>query len=308
MFLDYDGTLSPIVERPDEAFMSDDMRAAVKRVSAIFTTIVVSGRAKDKVRNFIDLDENLMYAGSHGFDIAGPGGLAYQVGTRFLPLLSEAFALLSAAVAAIPGASVENNRFSVTVHWRLVDESRVAEVEALTREVLATQGGDLEIRSGKKVFEVRPNLKWDKGEAVKWLLSALSWRDAEDVIPFYLGDDTTDEDAFHALKCDVGRGVGILVSDTPETRATEVRLLWAALRRWSARRSRPAHERARSHWSLGAGALAALPCAGAASLPRTPWARGLTPHARARPSPPAPTPSLRHSLARQASRCAVAAM
>ena len=137
MFLDYDGTLSPIVERPDEAFMSDDMRAAVKRVSAIFTTIVVSGRAKDKVRNFIDLDENLMYAGSHGFDIAGPGGLAYQVGTRFLPLLSEAFALLSAAVAAIPGASVENNRFSVTVHWRLVDESRVAEVEAPSRERLA---------------------------------------------------------------------------------------------------------------------------------------------------------------------------
>lgn len=69
--------------------------------------------------------------------------------------------------------------------------------------------------------QIRPNLKWDKGEAVKWLLGALGWMDAEDVIPFYLGDDTTDEDAFHALSVDVGRGVGILVSDTPSTRATE---------------------------------------------------------------------------------------
>jgi len=95
LFLDYDGTLSPIVEQPDKAFMSDEMRASVKAIASVFTTIVVSGRAKDKVRNFIQLDD-LMYAGSHGFDISGPGGLAYQVGTRFLPTLQTgAFALLA---------------------------------------------------------------------------------------------------------------------------------------------------------------------------------------------------------------------
>ena len=70
--------------------------------------------------------------------------------------LCAAFELLTAAVAAVDGASVENNRFSVTVHWRLVDPARVDEVEAIVRDVLTgLAGSDLEIRSGKKVFEVR---------------------------------------------------------------------------------------------------------------------------------------------------------
>ncbi len=70
-FLDYDGTLSPIVDDPDRAVMSDSMRAAVKRVASRYVTAIVTGRSKEKVFEFVRLSE-LFYAGSHGFDISGP--------------------------------------------------------------------------------------------------------------------------------------------------------------------------------------------------------------------------------------------
>ena len=74
MFLDYDGTLTPIVSDPDAATLSDHMRDAVGKLSDKATVAIVSGRAREKLRNFVQLPE-LYYAGSHGFDIDGPGGI-----------------------------------------------------------------------------------------------------------------------------------------------------------------------------------------------------------------------------------------
>jgi trehalose 6-phosphate phosphatase len=71
MFLDYDGTLSPIVDDPDKAFMSSKMRRTVKKLAKCFPTAIVTGRCIDKVYNFVKLAE-LYYAGSHGMDIKGP--------------------------------------------------------------------------------------------------------------------------------------------------------------------------------------------------------------------------------------------
>ena len=74
VFLDYDGTLTPIVSDPDAATLSDHMRDAVGKLSDKATVAIVSGRAREKLRNFVQLPE-LYYAGSHGFDIDGPGGI-----------------------------------------------------------------------------------------------------------------------------------------------------------------------------------------------------------------------------------------
>lgn len=71
VFLDYDGTLTPIVSNPDEAYLSSSMRAAVQQVAQTFPTAVISGRGRDKVEAFVQLEE-LYYAGSHGLDIKGP--------------------------------------------------------------------------------------------------------------------------------------------------------------------------------------------------------------------------------------------
>jgi trehalose 6-phosphate phosphatase len=79
---------------------------------------------------------------------------------------------------------------------------------------LADHPEELKVTPGKMVYELQPKLDWDKGKAVLYLLEALGL-DSDDTVPFYLGDDITDEHAFEAL---AGRGIGVFVgrADDPE--------------------------------------------------------------------------------------------
>jgi alpha,alpha-trehalase len=183
------------------------MRATVKALAGLCTVAIVSGRDRADVKRLVGLDE-LVYAGSHGFDIAGPAGLEveHEEGGAFAAVVHRAAERLREALAPIEGALVEPKRFAVAVHYRQVAEGEVARVEAAVDQLLA-ETPDLRKTHGKKVFELRPRLDWDKGKAVLWLLEALGLH-GPDVLPFYLGDDTTDEDAFAAL---AERGIGILV-------------------------------------------------------------------------------------------------
>lgn len=220
VFLDYDGTLTPIVARPDLAVLSDKMRTRVARLAELCTVAIVSGRDRADVSRLVGLD-GLVYAGSHGFDIAGPGGLAkeHERAAEFLPALERAEERLRRGLAGIEGALVERKKFAIAVHYRLVAEEEVARMERAVAAV-AAELPDLRRTAGKKVFELRPRIDWDKGKAVLWLLGALGLRDAE-VLAFYVGDDETDEDAFVALE---GRGIGILVADGRQPSAASYRL------------------------------------------------------------------------------------
>lgn len=217
VFLDYDGTLTPIVDDPEQALLSDSQRAAVAELARHCFVAIVSGRELANVRAKVGL-ETVYYAGDHGFAIQGPAGSAiwHEQGAEFLDALEAARRRLEPQLAAVPGALLETKRYSLTVHYRRVAAERVAEVEALVDAVLAEQG-NLRKHHGKKVFELRPCLDWHKGKAVLWLLKALKL-DHAGVLPLYLGDDVTDEDAFQAL---AGRGIGILVSDTPRASAAD---------------------------------------------------------------------------------------
>ncbi|XP_020596683.1 probable trehalose-phosphate phosphatase 6 [Phalaenopsis equestris] len=229
MFLDYDGTLSPIVEDPDSAFMSESMRAAVKSLAKCFPTAIVSGRCRDKVFGFVQLAE-LYYAGSHGMDIKGPAkwpkhtnaqakAVLCQPASAFLPVINEAYNVLSEKIKLVPGAKLENNRFCLSVHFRCVEEKRWNGLAEEVRSVL-TAYPNLKLTQGRKVLEIRPTIEWDKGKALEYLLEELGFADCNDILPVYIGDDRTDEDAFKVLR-DRGQGFGILVSKFPkETCAT----------------------------------------------------------------------------------------
>ncbi|TVU37789.1 hypothetical protein EJB05_11124, partial [Eragrostis curvula] len=228
MFLDYDGTLSPIVEDPELAIMSEEMRDAVRRIAEHFPTAIVSGRCRDKVFEFVRLDE-LYYAGSHGMDIRGPTVQAndeeavhYQAGSEFLPLIDEVYRTLTSKMAPIPGALVENNKFCLSVHFRCVQEE---EWESLNKEVRSVlkEYPDLKLTHGRKVLEIRPSIKWDKGKALEFLLKSLGYMGRNDVFPIYIGDDRTDEDAFKVLR-NMGQGIGILVSKFPKETAASYSL------------------------------------------------------------------------------------
>jgi alpha,alpha-trehalase len=217
VFLDYDGTLTPIVDRPELAVLSEEMRGIVRDLAERCPVAVVSGRDRVDIERLVELD-GLVYAGSHGFDIAGPGGLRkeHERAAAFLPALDRAEERLRWEVAGIDGALVERKKFAIAVHYRLVAENEVAHVERAVAAV-AAEITDLRRTAAKKVFALRPRVDWDKGWAVLWLLTALGL-DREDVLPLYIGDDDTDEDAFAALK---GRGLGILVAEADHPTAAE---------------------------------------------------------------------------------------
>ena len=220
LFLDYDGTLTPIVARPELAILSDEMRATLRCLAERCTVAVVSGRDLPDVRKLVSVD-NLVYAGSHGFDIAGPGGFAKgsEHGAEFLPILAQAEKELREELAAIEGSLVERKHLSIATHYRLVSD---AEVSAVTEVVERVKAAHPELRKtdGKKVYELQPNIDWHKGKAVLWLLQTLDL-DGDDVLPIYIGDDITDEDAFRALQ---GRGLGIIVRDANRPTAANYQL------------------------------------------------------------------------------------
>lgn len=223
LFLDYDGTLSPIVDNPDHAFMSNAMRAAVRNVAKYIPTAIISGRSRETVRKFVGLKE-LYYAGSHGMDIMAPArpstdeevkeGNLYQPASEFLPMINEVFVTLVEITKNIEGAKVENNKFCVSVHYRNVDEKSWTTVAEYVQDTLKRYPR-LRLTHGRMVLEIRPVLKWDKGKAVEFLLESLGLSNCDDVVPIYVGDDRTDEDAFKFLR-EGERGFGILVTPAPK--------------------------------------------------------------------------------------------
>jgi alpha,alpha-trehalase len=218
VFLDYDGTLTPIVSDPKKASLSNSMRETLQALTTRSSVAILSGRDLDDVRQRVNID-TIIYAGSHGFDIAGPRGLRKQKATEFLPALNEAEKELREKLDDIAGALIERKCFSIAAHYRNVNESDFPKLERAVSEI-ATRHRELRRIDGKKVYELLPNIDWDKGKAVLWLLEQLGL-EGPDARPIYIGDDRTDEDAFRALE---QRGVGILVSEEPRVTAASYSL------------------------------------------------------------------------------------
>ena len=215
VFLDYDGTLTPIVDRPEDAIISESMREAVRALASRCTVCVVSGRDRPVVQELMGVDD-LVVAGSHGFDIWRPdaGTLEHEASGDFAGLLTRVTNRVRDEAGAIDGAVIEPKKVSVAVHYRLVADAERPRITALVDRLLAEHSDELKVTPGKMVYEIQPKLDWDKGKAVLHLLAALDL-DREEIVALYLGDDITDEHAFEALK---GRGIGVVVGnpDDPE--------------------------------------------------------------------------------------------
>ncbi len=215
VFLDYDGTLTPIVDRPEDATISESMRDAVSKLAERCPVCVVSGRDRPVVQELMGLD-NLIVAGSHGFDIWSPeeGTIEHDAGSGYEELLDETKARLKKEVDSIEGASVEPKKASVAVHYRLAAEEDRQEIKQSVDSILEDHPEDLKMTPGKMVYEVQPKLDWDKGKAVLYLLETLEL-DNQGVVPIYLGDDHTDEHAFEALES-IGLSIFVGYPDDPE--------------------------------------------------------------------------------------------
>ncbi len=206
LFLDFDGTLSPIVSDPGAARLVDGADEALKLVAGVCPVAILSGRDLADVRDRVGIP-GIWYAGSHGFELTGPDGAHHQneAAAVFVPVLESAAAELSRTLAEIPGVRVEHKRFAVAVHYREVVPEHVAEIVATAHGLGARNG--LRVTGGRMLVELRPDIDWDKGTTLAWIRDRIDPSCAR--LPIYIGDDLTDEDAFDAVRFD---GVGIVVA------------------------------------------------------------------------------------------------
>ncbi|KAG3120048.1 hypothetical protein PI124_g479 [Phytophthora idaei] len=214
IFLDYDGTLTPIVNDPALALLSPTMKNTLEKLREKFITGVITGRSLDKIQKFVSIPQ-LYYAGSHGFDIEGPDGTSIknQVAAQFLTDLHGVRDELGEKIKDIAGAEVEDNIFSVSLHYRNVDPTLRTQISSLAHTV-REQHPRIRMNEGKMVYEFKPKIDWNKGKALLWLLQALGLDELDDVYTIYIGDDTTDEDAFRLFQAHYNRkGVGIVVTE-----------------------------------------------------------------------------------------------
>ena len=195
--------------------ISESMRTVVRGLAQRCPVCVISGRDRRVVQQLMGVDD-LIVAGSHGFDIWSPsdGTLEHEAGGGFEELIGRVTDRVREEAKPIEGSQVEPKKASVALHYRHVPDADRPAVKAIVDHVLSQHPGELKVTPGKMVYEIQPKLDWDKGKAVLHLLTVLGL-DRDDVVPLYLGDDITDEDAFRALS---DRGIGIFVgrADDPE--------------------------------------------------------------------------------------------
>lgn len=220
VFFDYDGTLTPIVSNPEDAILTEEMRKKLHHLSTLCTVAIISGRDRADVANLVAL-KDLVYSGSHGFDISGPDfEMKHEAGQSCLPEFDKAESQLRSQLSDIPNAKVERKLFAIATHYRNVAEDDVHKVETIVDDVLS-QYDCFKKAGGKKIIEFKPDIEWHKGRALLWLLNKLSLT-GDKILPLYIGDDFTDEDAFIALQ--EVRGVGILVGDHGTETSAQYRL------------------------------------------------------------------------------------
>ena len=205
LFLDYDGTLTPIVETPDKAVISQNTKDLLDELSTSprCRVAIISGRSLSDIKGLVGL-KDIIYAGNHGLEIEGPKiKFESQVSPRLKSIISHIYEDMVSKLSKIKGVLIEDKGLTISVHYRLVEKKDIQEFLSIFTEVTDTYivRDKVKINSGKKVYEIRPPVIWDKGKVVLWFLARQQFLLGKNkILPVYIGDDVTDEDAFKILK------------------------------------------------------------------------------------------------------------
>ncbi|MYD35813.1 MAG: trehalose-phosphatase [Dehalococcoidia bacterium] len=223
---DFDGTLSPIVPRPEVAYILPECADALRQLTEKpgYAVAIVSGRALNDVRERAGLP-NAIYSGNHGIEIAAPGlAIEDDVADRARRLMAELRRTLEPAVSQISGAFVEDKGVSLSVHSRMSPDELEPKVQEIVRDATATavNEGKIIVVQGKKVLDIRPAAARDKGAALRFIMDTLLQMAETRLFPIYIGDDTTDEDAFREVN--LSDGISVLVGGPDRDTSAAYRL------------------------------------------------------------------------------------
>jgi len=221
LFLDYDGTLTPIVETPDKAVISKEKKGLIDKLSTSSNcrVAIISGRSLSDIKGLVGL-KDIIYAGNHGLEIEGPKiKFESQVSLRLRSVIRNIYEDMVSRFSKIKGVLIEDKGLAISVHYRLVDEKDMQEFLGIFNEITDPYivHSKIKINTGKKVYEIKPPVMWDKGKVVLWLLASQQFLlEKNKILPVYIGDDVTDEDAFKALK---NKGLTIFVGEQGDSEA-----------------------------------------------------------------------------------------
>jgi trehalose 6-phosphate phosphatase len=216
LFLDFDGTLAVIAEEPALAGLSPHMDRVLRSLAENphVSLAVISGRERADLQNRIRIP-GLIYAGNHGLEINGHGFIFVEpTAAQCADAIKEIAAEIARRVHDIEGALVEDKGLTLSVHYRIVPDDRVDDVRKAVHAVLASSNHPFQLITGDKAYEIRPRTYWNKGTAIEWIRQQL---DKPGALAIYIGDDTTDKDAFAALP----DGITIKVGNSPGETAAQ---------------------------------------------------------------------------------------
>ena len=222
LLLDYDGTLAPIVDRPELASLPQETKDALLNLSARppagpgfpsepqIIIGIVSARSLEDVSARVGI-AGLIYAGNHGLEIRGPSlDFLHPEALKMKNKVDQAYQQLKVDLAVHPGAFAEHKGLSLTVHYRGVGDEWVEAVKDTVEKTTLPflESGDLVVLPGKMALEIRPNLSWHKGRAIETIQAALTCASPPSAdLVMYFGDDLPDEPGFATVQATGGMGV-----------------------------------------------------------------------------------------------------
>ncbi len=221
LFLDFDGTLTPIRRHPGKVRLGKRIYEILQKLAGTrdVDIAIISGRSLKEIKRLVGV-KNIIYVGNHGLEVYGAGAdfkLAEAVkGRRTITALSRK---LRQELRFFRGVIVEDKGLTLSVHFRMAKEKDIQKIVQAFEKVVRPykKEGKVKVTGGKKVWEIRPPVEWDKGRMIKRLLKEKRQRLKKRVIPFCMGDDRTDEDAFGRLGND---GYTVKITKNPGEAST----------------------------------------------------------------------------------------
>jgi trehalose-phosphatase len=213
---DFDGTLASFDVDPSIPHLSDETRQALEALASHenVTVGLVSGRRLDDLASRTQLPQHVYLAGLHGLEIRhGEHAWHHPDLVDSHELVDRVADTVNAAIGSVPGVRLEHKGVSLTVHVRAVDSASRDDVLHTAVDVARPwlDSAELKVLDASEAVELLPNIAWNKGDAVRWIVDDVETHAHQKAWCIFFGDDVTDEEAFRAVR----DGLTVVVGQRP---------------------------------------------------------------------------------------------